>query len=200
MTPFVQPWNTGIIHCFKAIYYCNFCAHAIDLDDAGEQDIYRLNILKGMTMAKQACDPTVSLNLRSHINPATWNIVHKFATTEMSLPMVENDLKAHLHEHYVDSDWRPALKAISDAKGDTNIALNTINALAEAASHHTADQLSSIEVDLIQSVNDFKAHNCIFGQLPTLEELLDPAEEREIGDCPIFEEKGYTSDDLEVIA
>jgi hypothetical protein len=26
----------------------------------------------------------------------------------MSLPVVKNDLKAHLHEHYVDSDWRPA--------------------------------------------------------------------------------------------
>jgi hypothetical protein len=28
--------------------------HTIDLDDAGEQDIYKLNILTGMTMTKQA--------------------------------------------------------------------------------------------------------------------------------------------------
>jgi hypothetical protein len=28
--------------------------HAIDLDEAGEQDIYKINILEGMTMVKQA--------------------------------------------------------------------------------------------------------------------------------------------------
>ncbi|KAG2115750.1 uncharacterized protein F5147DRAFT_544285, partial [Suillus discolor] len=55
----------------------------------------------------------------------------------MSLPAVENDLKAHLREHYVDSDWRPALKAIMDAEGDTDVALNAVNALAEAASCRT---------------------------------------------------------------
>ncbi|KAG2366909.1 hypothetical protein BDR07DRAFT_1239287, partial [Suillus spraguei] len=55
----------------------------------------------------------------------------------MSLPAVENDLKAHLHEHYVDSDWRPALKVIIDAEGDTDMTLNAVNALAEAASCRT---------------------------------------------------------------
>jgi hypothetical protein len=54
MTPFVQPSDAGIIRCFKAIYRRNFCMHTINLDDAGEQDIYKLNILEGMTMAKQA--------------------------------------------------------------------------------------------------------------------------------------------------
>lgn len=117
----------------------------------------------------------------------------------MPLPAVENDLKAHLHEHYVDSDWRPALKAIMDAEGDTEIALNAVNALAEAASRHTglkiripahpqqaADQLSSAEADLMQSVNDLKACNRIFGQLPTLDKLLDPVEERDMGEFPAF--------------
>ncbi|KAG2101876.1 uncharacterized protein F5147DRAFT_776530 [Suillus discolor] len=145
-------------------------------------------------------DPTVGLDSRPHVNPAAWNIIRKFMTTEMSLPAVENDLKAHLCEHYVDSDWRPALKAIMDAKGDTDIALNAVNALAEAVSHHTGlkicipvcpqqadDQLSSAEADLMQSVNNLKARNCIFGQLPTLDELLDPAEERDMGEFPAFE-------------
>jgi hypothetical protein len=54
MTPFVQPCDAGIIRCFKAIYRRNFCMRAINLDDAGERDIYKLNILEGMTMAKQA--------------------------------------------------------------------------------------------------------------------------------------------------
>jgi hypothetical protein len=30
----------------------------------------------------------------------------------------------------------------------------------------------------MQSVNDLKAHNRIFGTLPTIDELLDPAEEK----------------------
>lgn len=145
-------------------------------------------------------DPTVGLDSRPHVNPAAWNIVRKFATTEMPLPAVENDLKAHLRERYVDSDWRPALKAIMDAEGDTEIALNAVNALAEAASRRTglkiriparpqqaADQLSSAEADLMQSVNDLKARNRIFGQLPTLNELLDPVEERDMGEFPAFE-------------
>ncbi|KAG2062605.1 hypothetical protein BDR04DRAFT_988724, partial [Suillus decipiens] len=55
----------------------------------------------------------------------------------MSLPAAENDFKAHLRERSVDSDWRPALKAIMDAEGDTDIALNAVNALAEAASRLT---------------------------------------------------------------
>ncbi|KAG1851585.1 hypothetical protein DFJ58DRAFT_728803 [Suillus subalutaceus] len=118
----------------------------------------------------------------------------------MSLPAVENNLKAHLHEHYVDSDWRLALKVIMDAKDDTDMALNAVNVLAEAASHHTglkihipmcsqqaADQLSFTEADLMQSVNNLKAHNHIFGRLLTLDELLDPAEERDMGEFPTFE-------------
>lgn len=53
-------------------------------------------------------DPKAGLDSRPHVDAATWSIVCKFATTKMSLPVVKNDLKAHLHEHYVDSDWRPA--------------------------------------------------------------------------------------------
>jgi len=56
MTPFVQPCDAGIIRCFKALYHCNFCSWAIDLDAAGECDIYKINLLKGMTMAKAAWD------------------------------------------------------------------------------------------------------------------------------------------------
>jgi hypothetical protein len=38
------------------------------------------------------------------------------------------------------------------------------------------DQLLSAEVELMQSVNDLKARNRIFGELQTVE-ILDPAEE-----------------------
>lgn len=51
MSFFVQPCNVGIICCFKALYHCNFCTHAIDLDEAGECDIYKVSLLEGMIMA-----------------------------------------------------------------------------------------------------------------------------------------------------
>jgi hypothetical protein len=54
MTPFVQPCDAGIIQCFKAIYRRNFCSRALDLDDAGEREIYKIDLLEAMTMAKKA--------------------------------------------------------------------------------------------------------------------------------------------------
>ena len=54
MTSYVQPCDAGVIRCFKALYRRNFCARAIDLDEAGERNIYKLDLLEGMTMAKQA--------------------------------------------------------------------------------------------------------------------------------------------------
>jgi DDE superfamily endonuclease len=52
LTPFVQPLGTGIIRCFKAHYRKAMCIRAIELDDAGVQEIYKLNILEGMKMAQ----------------------------------------------------------------------------------------------------------------------------------------------------
>jgi hypothetical protein len=54
MTAFVQPCDASIIKCFKALYWWNLCACALDLNDAGEQEIYKINLLEAMTMAKKA--------------------------------------------------------------------------------------------------------------------------------------------------
>jgi len=56
MTPFVQPLDAGIIRCFKAHYHKQMCLRAIELDDAGEDDIYKLNLREVMLMAKAAWD------------------------------------------------------------------------------------------------------------------------------------------------
>jgi hypothetical protein len=98
----------------------------------------------------------------------------------------------------VDSDWRPALEAVMKAEGNMQMALNAIDALMQAASRRTGlkiriparprpDQLSSAEAELMQSVNDLKARNRIFGKLPSVDELLDPAEERDMGEFSAFE-------------
>jgi len=54
LTAYIQPLDAGIICCFKALYRKAFCIRAIDLDDAGESNIYKINLLEAMTMAKAA--------------------------------------------------------------------------------------------------------------------------------------------------
>ncbi|KAH7925285.1 DDE-domain-containing protein [Leucogyrophana mollusca] len=56
LTSFVQPLDAGIIRCVKAHYRRSFCRRAIDLDEAGERDIYKINLLEAMLMAKDAWD------------------------------------------------------------------------------------------------------------------------------------------------
>ena len=56
LTPFVQPLDAGIIRCFKAHYRKGLCLCAIDRDDKGAEDIFDLNLLEGMKMAKEAWD------------------------------------------------------------------------------------------------------------------------------------------------
>jgi hypothetical protein len=143
-------------------------------------------------------DTATASDMRPHTDPAAWKIVRIFATTQLSLPNAEKDLQAHLGERYVDSDWRPALKAVMDAEGDMDMALNAIDTLAQAASRRTGlkiripacprpNQLSSAEAELMQSINNLKARNRIFGKLPTIDEILDPAEERDMGESPTYE-------------
>ena len=54
MTSFVQPLDAGIIRCFKAHYRRAFCLRAVELDEAGEDDIYKINLLEVMLLAKEA--------------------------------------------------------------------------------------------------------------------------------------------------
>ncbi|KAF9218622.1 DDE-domain-containing protein [Gyrodon lividus] len=56
LTPFVQPCDAGIIRCFKAIYRRKLSICAIDLDEVGEPEIYMINLLEAMLMAKSAWD------------------------------------------------------------------------------------------------------------------------------------------------
>jgi hypothetical protein len=65
LTPFVQPLNAGIIHCFKAHYRYAFCLCAIELDDAGEQEIYKINLYEAMVMARGAWNAVESATIRN---------------------------------------------------------------------------------------------------------------------------------------
>jgi len=54
LTAFVQPCDAGIIRCLKAHYRQEFCFRALELEEAGERDIYKINLLEAMLLAKRA--------------------------------------------------------------------------------------------------------------------------------------------------
>ena len=54
MTTYIQPLDARIIQCVKTHYRQVFCLHVIELDDAGKDDIYNINLLKVMLMVKDA--------------------------------------------------------------------------------------------------------------------------------------------------
>ncbi|KIK92232.1 hypothetical protein PAXRUDRAFT_147776, partial [Paxillus rubicundulus Ve08.2h10] len=130
MISFMQPCDAGIICCLKAIYCKNFCQHAINLDEGGEWEIYKLNILEGMMMAWHAWDQVLleaikncwdhtQIQLCRSLSPdtlATWKVIQEFATMDMSLPEAEKQVQDILGTCYNDTDWRPAFKAVMDVK------------------------------------------------------------------------------------
>ena len=61
---FIQSLDAGIIRCFKAYYQRFFCSRALDLDEAGEADIYKLNLLEGILMVKRAWNEVDNLTLK----------------------------------------------------------------------------------------------------------------------------------------
>jgi DDE superfamily endonuclease len=151
LTSHIQPLDAGIIHCFKALYHRAFCLHALELDDAGEANIYKINLLEAMMMAKEAWDnvssttiqacwdhtriqrapimiriPTLPKPLNSRDKQA-WSIIHNFATTDMTLPDTEMALKSLWGEDYIEDQWWPTLKAVIDAENDISVALSTVN-------------------------------------------------------------------------
>ncbi len=54
MTSYVQPLDASIICCFKENYHNAMCIHALDLDDLGEAEIFKLDLLKTMTIVCEA--------------------------------------------------------------------------------------------------------------------------------------------------
>ena len=141
-----------------------------------------------------------------------WNILRSFATSDMSLPEAEEHLKTHLGDQYNDSDWRPALDAVMKAEGDVVQAQAAIHKLASQSqlprltvripcrSHprhsNTAPQLDEAEKLLIDSVEELVRRKRIIGPPPTIEDLVNPIEEHEIGDSPYQFEGG----DIEIVA
>ncbi len=191
LTPFVQPLDTGVIRCFKAHYRQAFCQCALELDDAGEWDIYKISLIEAMFMAKDAWKAINSETIKncwghtgiqrppimlciSHLpqkvsdphTTAAWNILEKFATTDMSLPQAENALKDHFDNHYVDKEWQLAFDAVMAAENDTTAALAAIKELQRSSNptaaaiplplHASTTQCADLEEILMSSVETLR--------------------------------------------
>ena len=121
---------------------------------------------------------------------AGWDIVVQFATNSWPIPETHASLQEHLGDQYVASEWKGPLDAALGAEGDAGAALAAINAwrnkwapdnLCEAAM--TPNDHSEVEEELLDLVTQLKARRRITGQPLTLDEMLDPKEEREVGEC-----------------
>ena len=132
---------------------------------------------------------TASSSHPAHGNPGAWAIIREVAASEMALPLAETRLQQHLGGRYVASNWESALKAVMDAEGDAAQASAAVEKLASAACQRSGlvlklslpkpPQLEVLEQDLTNCVKILKDKNRIFGTLPSVDELIDPVEERE---------------------
>ncbi len=110
----------------------------------------------------------------------------------MTLPQAEAALIQHLGDRFKDADWRPALKAVMDAEGDVQKAQNAIRTMSTACGRPKITiklparlaarppQLITAEESLVSSVKVLQGRNRVFGQLLTVDELIEPVQEREI--------------------
>ncbi|KIK27110.1 hypothetical protein PISMIDRAFT_93841, partial [Pisolithus microcarpus 441] len=210
----------------KALYQKAFCLWAIDLDEAGEAEIYKINLLEAMMMVMEAWNnvqsttivncwnhtkiqPEVNNDIHgsahhimtSHPSPMAdinaWMVIHTFIMSdELSLPGAECQLHNILGDCYLATDWDLVLKVVMDADNNITRALEGLNTftlrifscdLTQLTHSHTPQvpatpmQLSNVEQDLSTAVDNLKQHRQIIGMPLTLDEMLNPVEEEEVG-------------------
>jgi hypothetical protein len=137
ITSHIQPLDAGAIRCLKAWYKRLFCERAIDLDNANEAEIYKINLYESMRLTEKAWSMVSAetlLNCWKHtgivpeeakgtaemplMQQVGWNIIESFAASEMMLPNAEKALQAALGDSYRDEDWRDALVMVNDTEPD----------------------------------------------------------------------------------
>ncbi|KIK16647.1 hypothetical protein PISMIDRAFT_83907, partial [Pisolithus microcarpus 441] len=60
LTSHVQPNDAGIIRTTKALYRKAFCLRAVELDEAGAHEIYKIDLLEAMRMIMAAWNAVAS--------------------------------------------------------------------------------------------------------------------------------------------
>ena len=130
------------------------------------------------------------------MNPVAWDIIHEFAlSNSITLPDIESCLKTLLGLDYVEQDWKAAIDAIFAAEHDTNIAIQEVERLATAAANASrlticiqcpsgeqiALQVLEIEKGLVAMVEELHKLKGIKENIPSVDELVEPKEECEVG-------------------
>ncbi|KIJ27335.1 hypothetical protein M422DRAFT_55104 [Sphaerobolus stellatus SS14] len=135
------------------------------------------------------------------LNIAGWRVLQEFAVTEMSLPQAESKLEEVLGDRFRYADWESGLQAVLNAENDVEQAINNLDKLTVQLHGQTlsdflnapnpAQQLSQsatappeiaeLEKSLEKTVKTLHKRRRIDQPL-TLEEMLNPSEERVIGD------------------
>ena len=122
----------------------------------------------------------------------------------MTLLQAEEKLSTHLGDCYLAKDWYPALKAVIDAEGDVIKAQKALHEISVAYEHPKLTikvparsarltQLAGAEKAIASSVQRLKDRNRIFGEMPTINDIIDPVDEREdIKDSPYAFSDGET--------
>ena len=64
LTSHVQPLDAGIIRCVKAHYRRAVCKRAIDKDEAGESDLYTIDLLEAMMILREAWNEITSSTIQ----------------------------------------------------------------------------------------------------------------------------------------
>ncbi|KAH8976720.1 hypothetical protein EDB86DRAFT_3094704 [Lactarius hatsudake] len=126
-------------------------------------------------------------------SPEAWNILEELATSWKTLPEAEDALKSIYGSMYRDSVWRPALAALmgSEMMEAALDELEKFKAAQEAAAENGAvevgawdEPMTVVETELMEAVSELKTRRCIFGPLPSLEDLVNPPGELGSGENP----------------
>ncbi|KAI5984134.1 hypothetical protein EDD15DRAFT_2310807 [Pisolithus albus] len=97
----------------------------------------------------------------------------------MSLPEAESQLQAHLGDRFVDSDWQPALHAVMEAEGNADKASAAVDSLRKAAVARSGLKLKIPTRKISRVKPEQSSRNRIFGDVPTIDELVNPISESE---------------------
>ncbi|KIN99898.1 hypothetical protein M404DRAFT_153867 [Pisolithus tinctorius Marx 270] len=111
----------------------------------------------------------------------------------MILPAAEKWPQDLLRDKYVYKHWQEAFNTVMGAEGDTTQAVAGVEKLTQAALHHTRltikipthtdlPLLVALEEALSNSIKILKLCNQIIGLPPTIDKVLDPKDEQEIGE------------------
>lgn len=136
-----------------------------------------------------------------------------FATGALTMPEAEARLKSCLGSSYQLDAWKPVFDAVFNTEEDTLAAIEAVKgmktrshsvsnpsvpATSTAASNNATvtvpSQLENAQSDLLGSVDELVRRRRIF-ERPTLEDLLNPIEEGEVGFSPYT----YTRGDAEIV-